>query len=150
MQRALAAEEDRRARRLARREERHERRAARRGGRRRKPRSGVGLLIGAAALTVVVVDGAPFWLLFIAAWMVFEGLRRLIGRRASAVEAEQNWPAFKARNCQRVLTFSSRSNLETWFRTVKAEMFRIRPICLFVYPNNTWCSTSSCRAVRST
>ena len=88
MQRALAAEEDRRARRLARRDDRRERRAARRGARQRKPRSGVGLLIGAAVLSVVVVDGAPFWLLFIALWMVFEGMRRLIGRRGPEVEAE--------------------------------------------------------------
>jgi hypothetical protein len=87
MQRALAAEDDRRARRQARREERRERRAARRGGRRRRPRSGVGLL-GAAVLTVVVVDGAPFWLLFIALWMIFEGFRRLIGRRVPEVEGE--------------------------------------------------------------
>src|SRR5678816_4549808 len=86
MQRALAAEKDRRARRLSRRDERRERRAARRGGRQRKPRSGVGLLIGAAVLTVVVVDGAPFWLLFIALWMIFEGMRRLVGRRAPEVE----------------------------------------------------------------
>ena len=88
MQRALAAENDRRARRQARREERRERRAVRRGGRRRKPRSGAGLLIGAAVLTVLVVDGAPFWLLFIALWMIFEGGRRLIGRRAPEVEGE--------------------------------------------------------------
>jgi DNA repair exonuclease SbcCD ATPase subunit len=74
MQRALAAEGDRRARRQARREERRERRAARTGARRRKPRSGVGLLVGAAVLTVLVVDGAPFWLMFIALWMVFEGV----------------------------------------------------------------------------
>ena len=88
MRRALAAEDDRRARRQIRREERRERRAARRGSRRRKPGSGVGLLIGASVLTTVVIDGAPFWLLFIAAWMFFEGLRRLIGRRAPEVEAE--------------------------------------------------------------
>ena len=88
MQRALAAEEDRRAGRLARRDERRERRAVRRGARQRKPRSGVGLLIGAAVLTVVVVDGAPFWLLFIALWMLFEGMRRLVGRRGPEVEAE--------------------------------------------------------------
>lgn len=88
MQRALAAEDDRRARRQARREERRERRAGRRGARRRKPRSGVGLLVGAAVLTVLVVDGAPFWLMFIALWMVFEGLRRLIGRRAPEAEGE--------------------------------------------------------------
>lgn len=48
----------------------------------------MGLLIGAAVLTTVVIDGAPFWLLFIAMWMLFEGLRRLIGRRAPVVEAE--------------------------------------------------------------
>ena len=50
----------------------------------------MGLLIGAAVLTGVVVDGAPFWLLFIAVWMIFEGMRRLIGRRApdSDVEAD--------------------------------------------------------------
>jgi vacuolar-type H+-ATPase subunit I/STV1 len=85
MQRALAAENDRRAHRQAWREER---RAARRGGRRRKPRSGAGLLIGAAVLTVLVVDGAPFWLLFIALWMLFEGGRRLIGRRPPEGEGE--------------------------------------------------------------
>jgi DNA repair exonuclease SbcCD ATPase subunit len=88
MQRALAAERDRRAQRLGRRDERQERRAARRAGRRRKPRSGVGLLIGAAVLTGVVVDGAPFWLLFIAVWMLFEGARRLIGSRPPEVEGE--------------------------------------------------------------
>ena len=88
MQRALAAEDDRRAARQARREERRERRAARRGARRRRPRSGAGLLVGAAVLTVVVVDGAPFWLMFIALWMVFEGVRRLIGRRAPEAEGE--------------------------------------------------------------
>ena len=85
MQRALAAEDDRRARRQLRREER---RAARRGARRRRPRSGVGLLVGAAVLTTVVVDGAPFWLMFIALWMVFEGVRRLIGSRPPEVEGE--------------------------------------------------------------
>ncbi|HZJ55223.1 MAG TPA: hypothetical protein VFD38_13875 [Myxococcaceae bacterium] len=84
MQRALAAEDDRRARRQSRRE----RRAARRGARLRKPRSGAGLLIGAVVLTVTVVEGAPFWLLFIALWMLFEGTRRLIGRRGPEVEAE--------------------------------------------------------------
>jgi DNA repair exonuclease SbcCD ATPase subunit len=88
MQRALAAERDRRAQRLGRRDERQARRAARRAGRRRKPRSGVGLLIGAAVLTGVVVDGAPFWLLFIAVWMLFEGARRLIGSRPPEVEGE--------------------------------------------------------------
>jgi len=88
MQRALAAEADRRGQRLARRDDRRERRAARRAARRRKPRSGVGLLIGAAVLTGVVVDGAPFWLLFIAVWMVFEGARRLIGSRPPAVEGD--------------------------------------------------------------
>ncbi len=88
MQRALAAEADRRAQRLERRDDRRERRAARRAARRRKPRSGVGLLIGAAVLTGVVVDGAPFWLLFIAVWMLFEGARRLIGSRPPEVEGE--------------------------------------------------------------
>ena len=88
MQRALAVEDDRRAARQARREERRERRAARRGARRRRPGSGAGLLVGAAVLTVVVVDGAPFWLMFIALWMVFEGVRRLIGRRAPEAEGE--------------------------------------------------------------
>src|SRR5215469_2873963 len=88
MQRALAVEDDRRARRQSRRDERRERRAARRGARRRRPRSGVGLLIGAAVLTTLVVDGAPFWLMFIALWMVFEGVRRLIGSRPPEVEAE--------------------------------------------------------------
>src|SRR5262245_45704445 len=88
MQRALAAEKDRRARRMARRDERQERRTARRAARLRKPRSGVGLLIGAAILTGIVVDGAPFWLLFIAVWMVFEGARRIIGRRSPEAEAE--------------------------------------------------------------
>jgi chromosome segregation ATPase len=48
----------------------------------------VGLLIGASVLTTVVIDGAPFWLLFIALWMFFEGLRRVIGRREPDVEAE--------------------------------------------------------------
>ena len=93
MQRALAAENDRRARRQARREERRERRAARRGARRRRPRSGVGLLIGASVLTTIVIDGAPFWLLFIAVWMFFEGLRRLIGSRAPDVEGEASQEA---------------------------------------------------------
>jgi hypothetical protein len=95
MQRALAAEADRHARRQARRderrerrEERHERRAAGRVPRRRKPRSGVGLLIGGSVLTAVVIDGAPFWLLFIALWMFFEGFRRIIGRRDPGAEAE--------------------------------------------------------------
>ncbi len=88
MQRALAVEDDRRARRAARRQERRERRAARRGARRRSPRSGAFLLAGAAALTILVVDGAPFWLLFIALWMIFEGSRRLIGRRGPEVEGE--------------------------------------------------------------
>lgn len=89
MQRALAAEDDRRARRQARREDRRGRRAARRATRRRRPRSGVGLLIGAGVLTMVVVDGAPFWLLFIAMWMIFEGARRLIGSRVADVEGER-------------------------------------------------------------
>jgi DNA repair exonuclease SbcCD ATPase subunit len=88
MKRALAAEDDRRANRQARRQERRDRRAARRAARRRSPRSGVGLLIGAAVLTVLVVDGAPFWLLFIVVWMLFEGARRLIGRRAPDLEGE--------------------------------------------------------------
>jgi len=88
MQRALAAETDRHARRQARRDERRERRAARRGARRRSPRSGLGLLIGASVLTGVVIDGAPFWLLFIALWMFFEGFRRIIGRRDPEAEAE--------------------------------------------------------------
>jgi hypothetical protein len=88
MRRALAAEDDRRARRQARREERRERRAARRGARLRRPRSGVGLLIGASVLTTVVIDGAPFWLLFLAAWMFFEGFRRIIGSRRPEVEGE--------------------------------------------------------------
>lgn len=88
MQRALAVEGDRRTRRQARRQERREWRTARRGARRRSPRSGAFLLAGAAVLTVLVVDGAPFWLLFIALWMIFEGSRRLIGRRAPGVEGE--------------------------------------------------------------
>jgi len=88
MRRALAVEDDRRSRRQARREERRERRAARRGARRRSPRSGAALLVGAAALTALVVDGAPFWLLFIALWMIFEGSRRLVGRRGPEVEVE--------------------------------------------------------------
>ena len=54
------------------------------------------LLIGAAALTVVVVDGAPFWLLFIALWMLFEGMRRLVGRRGPEVEAEAPEPELEA------------------------------------------------------
>jgi len=85
MHRALAAEADRRTRRQTRREERRERRAARR----RRPKSGVGLLIGAGVLTVLVVDGAPFWLLFIAVWMIFEGARRLIGSRVAEVDGER-------------------------------------------------------------
>jgi hypothetical protein len=89
MHRALAAEDDRRARRQVRREERRERRAARRGARRRRPKSGVGLLIGAGVLTVLVVDGAPFWLLFIAVWLIFEGARRLIGSRVADVDGER-------------------------------------------------------------
>jgi len=90
MKRALAAEDDRRASRQARRQDRRDRRAARRAARRRSPRSGAGLLIGAAVLTVLVVDGAPFWLLFIVVWMLFEGARRLIGRRAPGVEDESS------------------------------------------------------------
>jgi hypothetical protein len=82
MRRALAAEDDRRASRRLRRDERRERRAARRVARRRNPRSAAGLLIGAAVLTWVVVEGAPYWLLFIVLWMAFEGIRRLVGRRA--------------------------------------------------------------------
>ena len=39
-------------------------------------------------LTTVVIDGAPFWLLFIAVWMFFEGFRRIIGSRPPEVEAE--------------------------------------------------------------
>ena len=88
MRQALAAENDRRALRQASREERRERRAARRGARRRRPRSGVGLLIGASVLTTVVIDGAPFWLLFLAVWMFFEGFRRIIGNRRPEVEGE--------------------------------------------------------------
>jgi chromosome segregation ATPase len=38
---------------------------------------------------VLVVDGAPFWLLFIAMWMIFEGARRLIGSRVADVEGER-------------------------------------------------------------
>jgi len=88
MQRALAVEDDRSTRRATRRQERRDRRAARRGARRRSPRSGAFLLAGAAVLTVLVVDGAPFWLLFVVLWMIFEGTRRLIGRRAPEVEGE--------------------------------------------------------------
>ena len=88
MKRALAAEDDRRASRRLRREERWERRAARRSARRRSPRAGVGLLIGAAVLTWGVVEGAPYWMLFIVLWMAFEGVRRLVGRRAPEVEGE--------------------------------------------------------------
>ena len=38
---------------------------------------------------MLVVDGAPFWLLFIAMWMIFEGARRLIGSRVPDVEGER-------------------------------------------------------------
>ena len=86
MKQALAAEDDRRARRRLRREERRERRAARRGTRRRNPRAGVGLLVGAGVLTWAVVEGAPYWILFIVLWMAFEGVRRLVGRRGQVVE----------------------------------------------------------------
>lgn len=51
------------------------------------------LLIGASVLTTIVIDGAPFWLLFIAVWMFFEGLRRLIGSRAPEVEGEASQEA---------------------------------------------------------
>jgi hypothetical protein len=53
----------------------------------------VGLVIGASVLTTIVIDGAPFWLLFIAVWMFFEGLRRLIGSRAPEVEGEASQEA---------------------------------------------------------
>jgi len=88
MRRALAAEDDRRARRQARREERRERRSGRRAARRRSPKSGAVLLVGATVLTTAVVEGAPYWLLFVVLWMVFEGFRRLVGKRGPEVEGE--------------------------------------------------------------
>ena len=88
MRRALAVEDDRRARREGRRGQRRERRAARRAARRRSPKSGAVLLVGAAVLTVLVVEGAPYWLLFLVLWMIFEGIRRLVGRRTPEVEGE--------------------------------------------------------------
>lgn len=84
MRRALAAEDDRRARR----QERRSRRAGRRAARRRSPRSGAGLLVGGVILTFAVVEGAPYWLLFLVLWMLFEGTRRLVGRRGPEVEGE--------------------------------------------------------------
>lgn len=88
MQRALAAEADRHARRQTRRDERRDRRAARRLARRRSPRSGVILLVAAAILTMLVVDGAPYPLLFVVLGLLFEGTRRLVGRRAPEAEGE--------------------------------------------------------------
>ena len=83
MQRALAAEEDRRAQRRA---LRRARRAARR---RRNPAAGVGLLLGSVGIGAAVVNGAPYWLMFMAMWLAFVGVRRLIGRRdAAPVEGE--------------------------------------------------------------
>jgi DNA repair exonuclease SbcCD ATPase subunit len=79
MQRALAVEEDRRAGRRARRQEKRERRR-----RERSPRSAVGLLIGAAVLTVVVVNGAPYWLMLIAIWLAVMAGSRLLGSRGEA------------------------------------------------------------------
>lgn len=86
MQRALAAETDRRARRMERRLERRGRRAARR--RRRSPGAGLGLLAAAAGLTIAVVNGAPYWLLYLVAFLAFLGIRRLVGRRTPEVDAE--------------------------------------------------------------
>src|SRR5262249_55082513 len=82
-QRALAAEEDRRdSRRALRRARRAERR-------RRNPGAGVGLLLGSLAIGAAVVNGAPYWLMFLAAWLAYAGVRRLIGRRdTSTVEGE--------------------------------------------------------------
>lgn len=95
MKRALAVEYDRHARRQARREDRRDRRAARRRARRRSPKSGTLLLLLAFFVTIAVVDGAPFWLMALVLWMVFEGTRRLVGRRApeaagDAVQVEEN------------------------------------------------------------
>ncbi|MGZ6131732.1 MAG: hypothetical protein ACXWLF_06900 [Myxococcaceae bacterium] len=88
MRRALAAEDDRRTRRQVRREERRERRSGRRAARRRSPRSGAILLAGAAVVTTLVIEGAPYWLLFVVLWMAFEGFRRLVGKRGPDVEGE--------------------------------------------------------------
>ena len=88
MRRALKGEDDRRARRQARREERRERRATRRSRRQRTPRSGALLLVASAVLTILVVEGLPYWFLFIVLGLVFEGMRRLIGRRAPEVEGQ--------------------------------------------------------------
>jgi DNA repair exonuclease SbcCD ATPase subunit len=79
MQRALAAEEERRAGRRALR--RKERRARRRRG------SAAWLLAGAVAITVIVVNGAPYWLMFIAVWLaVMAGSRLLRARDADSAE----------------------------------------------------------------
>jgi hypothetical protein len=87
MQRALAVEDERRAGRRASRLERRERRRTR-----RRPKSAAGLLIGAAVLTVVVVNGAPYWLMLIAVWLAVMAGSRLLGSRDEAsgevVEAE--------------------------------------------------------------
>jgi hypothetical protein len=84
MQRALAAEEDRRASRRAMRRARKEERR-----RRRNPGAGVGLLLGSLGIGAAVVNGAPYWLMFIALWLAFVGVRRLVGRREpSTVESE--------------------------------------------------------------
>jgi hypothetical protein len=83
MQRVLAAEEDHRASRRA------LRRARRAERRRRNPGAGVGLLLGAVAIGASVVNGAPYWLMFVALWLAFAGVRRLVGRRdTSTVEGE--------------------------------------------------------------
>jgi DNA repair exonuclease SbcCD ATPase subunit len=83
MQRALAQEEDRRASRRA------LKRARRAERRRRNPGAGVGMLLGAMGIGAAVVNGAPYWLLFLAVWMAFAGIRRLVGRRdTSTVEGE--------------------------------------------------------------
>jgi DNA repair exonuclease SbcCD ATPase subunit len=87
MQRALAVEDQRRASRRARREERQERRGRRKTGRR--PRSAAGLLIGAAVLTVVVVNGAPYWLMLIAVWLAVMAGSRLLGSGEAGDAAEE-------------------------------------------------------------
>ena len=83
MQRVLAAEE-------ARRESRRALRQARRAERRRRsPTAGVGMLFAAAGVLAAVVNGAPYWLAFVAMWFAFIGVRRLVGKReAATVEGE--------------------------------------------------------------
>jgi hypothetical protein len=88
MQRALAAEDDRRSRRQARRDARRERRGARRGRRRRSPRTGLALLGLATVLTVLVVEGAPYGLLLLVLLLLFLGGRLLVGHRAPETEQE--------------------------------------------------------------